>query len=236
MSKGEKQRFWDNTKGYDLTSIQKIIGKRMSLSKRTKPCFYLQARADATELKSIRPKLRKSLGVKITTNVFYIKALALAASEFPMMAGRLNGQNIILSNTVNVGFAVNAPHGLVVPVVKHADTKNIIEIATEEKLLTEKARDNKLTLQDMEEENVALSNLGAYDIDSFIGIVPPPASTILSVGNIIASVVCKDGKPTVRRLLNLTLAVDHRIANGDYAAGFLAFIKNKIEHPMELVE
>jgi len=217
-----------------LTRIQKLIGQRMLYSKRTKPCFYVESDVDVTELMALRPKLRKSLGVKVTTNAFYICALARAVVEYPLTVGRLEGDHIRIADSVNVGFAVQAPQGLVVPVVKEAHKRTLAAIAVLEKELTEKARDNKLTLDEMEGETIALSNLGAYDIDSFIGIVPPPASTILSVGNAVRRLVPINGEPVSRKVVTMTLAVDHRIIDGTYAAKFLNFFRKELENPRSL--
>jgi len=227
-----------------LTRIQKLIGERMLKSKQSKPCFYIELKADVTELMALRPVLRKSLGVKITTNAFYIRALALAAKKYPLMVGRLPkcnkgrlgtpGDSIRIADRVNVGFAVNAPQGLVVPVIRDADKKTLAEIARLEKTLTEKARDNKLTLEEMEGETIALSNLGVYGIESFVGIVPPPASTILAVGNVVRTLVAEDDKTVARKMVSLTLAVDHRIINGTYAAEFLNFIREQLQNPQQL--
>jgi pyruvate dehydrogenase E2 component (dihydrolipoamide acetyltransferase) len=183
----------------------------------------------------LRPKLSKSFGVKITSNAFFIHALALAVKEYPLMVGRLEADNIKIADNVNVGFAVNAPQGLIVPVVKDADKKPLAEIARLEKLLTEKARSNKLTLEEMEAETIALSNLGVYGVDSFVGIVPPPTSTILAIGNIIPTATCKDGKTAVRKMVSLTLAVDRRVINEAYASQFLSFIKEQLQNPQRLV-
>jgi len=218
-----------------LTRIQKLIGRRMLKSKQSKACFYLEAKADVTELMAIRPKLRKSLGVRITTNAFYIHILGLAAQKYPLAVGRLEGDGITIAERINIGFAVNAPQGLVVPVVKDAADKTLPEIARQEKLLTDKARDNKLTLEEIEGETIALSNLGAYDIDSFLGIIPPPASTILSVGNVIHTVVCRDGEITARKILSLSLAADRRVVSETYAAEFLSFIKNRLQNPQQVI-
>jgi len=218
-----------------LTRIQKLIGRRMLKSKQSKACFYLEAKADVTELMALRPKLRKSFGIRITTNAFYIHILGLAAQKYPLTVGRLEGNEITIAERINVGFAVNAPQGLVVPVVKDAADKTLPEIAREEKLLTDKARDNKLTLEEIEGETIALSNLGAYDIDSFLGIIPPPASTILSVGNVLAKVVCRDGEITVRKILSLSLAVDRRVLDERYAAEFLNFIKDRLQNPQQVI-
>lgn len=224
-----------DSKKIPLTNIQKIIAKRMLASKHNKPCFYLEAKADITDLLHLRPTLKKELGIKITTNSFYIRALAQAVKEYPRMAGKVNDYSVTLREDINIGFAVNAPHGLVVPVIKHADRKSLADIAREENRLTEKARSNQLTLEDMAEETIALSNLGSYGVDSFIGIVPPPASTILSVGNAFNTVVPLQGSFKARRILSLTLAVDHRIIDYFYAAEFLCHVKKHLEMPQQLI-
>lgn len=217
-----------------LTRIQKLIADRMLKSKQRKPCFYIELKADVTELMGLRPKLKKQAGIKITTNTFYVRATALAAKQYPLMLGRLDGDNIRIADEINVGFAVNAPQGLVVPVIKRADEKTLAEIAKLEKLLMEKALSNKLTLEDMEGETIPLSNLGAYDIDSFIGIVPPPTSTILAVGNVVPTIIPKDDKAITRKMVSLSLASDRRIIDEIYAAKFLNFIKEQLQNPQQL--
>jgi len=218
-----------------LTRIQKLIGRRMLKSKQSKACFYLEAKADVTELMALRPKLRKSFGVRITTNAFYIHILGLAAEKYPLTVGRLEDDGIKIAERINVGFAVNAPQGLVVPVVKDAAEKTLTEIAREEALLTDKARDNKLTLEEIEGETIALSNLGAYDIDSFLGIIPPPASTILSVGNVIHTAVCRDGEIEERKIVSLSVAADRRILDERYTAEFLNYIKDRLQNPQQVI-
>jgi pyruvate dehydrogenase E2 component (dihydrolipoamide acetyltransferase) len=219
-----------------LTNIQRLIGQRMLDSKRTKPCFYLELKADVTELMSLRPGLRKSLGFRITTIAFYVRALALAAKRYPLMLARLTGDsdNIEIPDSINVGFAVSAPQGLVVPVVKHADEKSLAEIARLEKTLTEVALSNRLTSHDLEGQTIALSYLGPYGIDSFLAIVPPSTSTILAVGNVINEVIPLNGKPAARKMVSLSLAVDHKVINGDYAAQFLSLIKELLQNPRQL--
>ena len=218
-----------------LTRIKKLIGERMLQSKLSKPCFYIESKADVTELMGLRPKLKKQKGVKITTDAFYLRALALAAKKYPVMLGRLDGDNIRIADCINVGFAINAPQGLVVPVIKNADKKTLAEIARLEEILTEKARSNKLTLEQMEGETIALSNLGSYGIDSFIGIVPPPVSTILAVGNVINTLIPENGRIVRRKMVALTLAADCRIIDTGYAARFLDRIKEQLQNPQQLV-
>ncbi len=218
-----------------LNRIQKLIGQRMLESKLTKPCYYMGSEADTTELMDSRHELKKQLGVKITSNAFYIKTLGLAVKEFPLMVGSFDDDAIIIPDDVNVGFAVSAPQGLVVPVVKNADKMTLAEIAILEKELTDKARSNKLTLDEITGETIGLSNLGVYDIDSFIGIVPPPATTILAVGNTLRTAVPVNGKITIRKITDLTIAVDARVVDAPYAAKFLARIANLLQNPERLI-
>lgn len=243
-----------------LSRIQRLIGGRMLASKRSKPCFYLATRADVTDLMAMRHTLSKALGVKVTSNAFLIHALALAAREYPLIVGRFvwtstdsveppdgDGQArpsqspepeavIQIADAVNVGFAVSSAQGLVAPVIKHAHEKTLAQIAREEKLLTDKARSNKLTLDDLEGETIGLSNLGAYDIDSFIGIVPPPASTILAVGKVCMTAAPRDGRAVARKMMSLSLAVDHRVVQPDYAARFLQVLAKRLEDPQKLID
>ena len=227
-----------------LSRIQRLIAGRMLASKRHKPCFYLAMKADVTELLGMRHNLSKALGVKVTSNAFLMHALSLAARQYPLMVGRFVWQDpqdpaagaiIRIAEGINVGFAVNGPQGLVVPVIKNAQDKTLAAIAREEKLLTDKARSNKLTLEDLEGQTIGLSNLGAYDIDSFIGIVPPPVSTILAAGKINLAAVPQGGRVVVRRLMSLSLTVDQRVIHAEYAARFLQLLTEQLKDPEKLI-
>jgi pyruvate dehydrogenase E2 component (dihydrolipoamide acetyltransferase) len=222
-----------------LTRIQKLIGKRMLASKRTKPCFYIERQADVTELMGMRHKLSKAVGAKITSNAFFIHALALAVQEYPLMVGRYvtyrSGPVIEVADSVNVGFAVNTARGLIVPVVRSAERKSLAEIAREEKRLTAGARSNTLTLEDLEGESIAMSNLGAYDIDTFVGIVPPPATSILSVGKVHTALMAQEGQLLQCRVVSLSVAADQRVVDSAYAARFLDLIVAQLNRPRSLL-
>ncbi len=227
-----------------LSRIQRLIGARMLASKQSKPCFYLAARADVTELMARRHELSKALGVKVTSNAFFIRALALAATQYPLMVGRLVSlepqdsmptEVIQIPDHVHVGFAVNSSQGLVVPVIQGAEIQTLAEIAAQEKRLTDRARSNRLTLDDMENMTLALSNLGAFDIDSFLGIVPPPVSAILTAGKVSQTAVPWNGHVVVRKMVSLSLAADHRIVDGAYAARFLQLLTQKLEDSERLI-
>jgi pyruvate dehydrogenase E2 component (dihydrolipoamide acetyltransferase) len=224
-----------------LTRIQKLIGERMTESRRRKACFYIESKADVTELMALRPKLSKTLGIKITSNAFLIRALALAAEKYPIMTGlcELYDMNcnpqILVADAINVGFPVHAPQGLVVPVIKNAGQKTLTQIAELEKLLTEKSRDNTLTLEEIEGQTIGLSNLGVYGVDSFFAVPVPVTSTILAVGNVIRMVVPKNGQMTVHRMMSLSLSVDRIVSDEIYAARFLSFIIDELQNPQQLV-
>jgi pyruvate dehydrogenase E2 component (dihydrolipoamide acetyltransferase) len=227
-----------------LSRIQRLIGERMLAAKHSKPCFYLVLRVDVTDLMAMRHDLGRALGVKVTSNSFFIHALALAAREYPLMVGRLahlEPQDSLptevmrIADHVNVGFAVNSPQGLVVPVIQHAETLTLAEIAAQEKRLTDKARGNKLTLDDIEGMTLGLSNLGAFDIDSFLGIAPPPVSAIVTAGKVVQTPVPWNGRVIVRKMVSLSLAADRRVVDSEYAARFLRSLAQRLEDPQQLV-
>jgi len=209
----------------------------MLKSKLTKPCFYIEAKADVTELMALRPGLSKSLGTKITSNAFLIRALALAAKKYPIMVASIEHQvpRIKIADTINVAFPVHAPQGLVVPVIRDADRKTLAEVAQLEKLLTEKARSNRLTFEEMQGQTIGLSNLGVYGIDSFLAIPALVASTILGVGNVIRTVVPRNSQMSVRKMMSLSLAVDRIVSDEVYAAQFLNLIIEQLQNPQQLV-
>ena len=215
--------------------IQQTIGKRMLQSKRQIPCFYLESHADVTELMGMRHKLKKSMKVKITLNDFIIKAIGLAVKQFPLMAGQLDGDIIRIAETVNVGLALTAPQGLVVPVLRQVEKKTLVNIATENAELVKKALSNTLKPDELAGASITLSNLGAYGIDSFIAIVPPGQCSILALGNPIETCIPKNDGIVLRKMMSLSLSADHKIVNGAYAAKFLNCIVQQLQNPTRLI-
>ncbi len=212
-----------------LNRLQKITAQRMLKSKREIPCFYLTVRADVTDLVELRTKLNETGQVKIAYNDFIIKAVAAGLQKFPIMTGQLAGEAIQLADTINVGLAVVAPNGLIVPVVKDAHKKNVKQLASDTKALIEKAQNQKLSLTDLEGACITVSSLGASGIESFIPIVIPGQCSILGIGQISDTCVPDNGNLLVRKLMKMTLSVDHKVANGAYAAQFLDFVKKLLE-------
>jgi pyruvate dehydrogenase E2 component (dihydrolipoamide acetyltransferase) len=212
-----------------LSRLQKITAERMLRSKQRKPCFYLTVKADVTELVALRERLNKEPEVSISYNDLLIRAVTVGLKKFPIMAGRLAGDKIQMPQTINIGLAVSVENDVVVPVVKDVLGKSLRQIAQETAVLGEKAVRNKLKPAELEDGSITISNLGPFGVESFIPIVIPGQCSILGIGAIIDTCVPDNAKTATRKLISLTLAVDHRIANGAYAAGFLDFVKKTLE-------
>lgn len=212
-----------------LTKKQKLTAERMLKSKREIPCFYLSVKADVTDLIELRTKLNETRQVKISYNDFIIRAIAIGLQKFPIMTGQLAGDTIKLPDTINIGLAVSTPNGIVVPVVKDAHKKDVKQIAADTAALIEKARSEKLLLTDLEGACTTISNLGAFGIESFIPIVIPGQCSILGIGRITDTCVPENGNVIIRKLMSMTLSVDHKVTNGAYAAQFLDFVRKLLE-------
>lgn len=218
-----------------VNRIQKITAQRMLQSKSEIPCFYLTVKADVTDLVELRTKLNQTSDVKVSYHDFIMKAVATGLEKFQVMTGQLEGDTLKLADTINIGLAVSVPNGLIVPVVKDAHKKDVKQIAAATKALIEKAQNGKLLLTDLEGGCITVSNLGAFGMDSFIPIVIPGQCSILGVGQITDTCVPDNGDIAVRKLMNLTLAVDHKVANGAYAAEFLDFVRKVLEDTSNFV-
>ncbi len=214
-----------------LNRLQRITAERMLKSKQEIPCFYLTVKADVTNLVARRAEINATGDVKVSFNDFIIKAVATALEKYPIMTGQLAGNAIKLADAIHVGLAISVPDGLVAPLVKDVNKKSLKQIARDSQALVERARNDKLDLSDLEGGCTTVSNLGAFGIESFIPIVVPGQCTILGVGKITDTCVPDNGNILVRKLMNMTLSVDHKVANGAYAAQFLDFVRTLLEDP-----
>jgi len=212
-----------------LNRLQKITGERMLKSKREIPCFYLTVKADVTDLVDLRAKTNQAGDVKVAYNDFIIKAVATGLEKYPIMTGQLDGENIMLADSIGIGLAISVPDGLVAPILKDVNTKDVRQIARDSQALIERARANRLAPTDIEGGCITVSNLGAFGIDNFIPIVVPGQCSILGVGRITDTCVPDNGNIMVRKLMNMTLSVDHKVANGAYAAQFFDFVRKLLE-------
>ena len=224
-----------------LNRLQKITAERMLKSKREIPCFYLTVKTDVTDLVELRTKLNKIGDVKISYNDFIIKAVATGLERYPIMTGQLVGEAIKLASSIHIGLAISVPPaegrsdpnpalpGLVAPILKDVNKKDVKQIARDSQALVERAHSNKLAPTDLEGGCITVTNLGAAGIDSFIPIVVPGQCSILGIGRITDTCVPNNSNIIVRKLMNMTLSVDHKVANGAYAAQFLDFVRKLLE-------
>ena len=212
-----------------VNRLQKITGEKMLQSKREIPCFYLTVKVDVTDLVALRTKLNETGDVKLAYNDFIIRAVAMGLEKYAIMTGQLEGDVIKLAETINVGLAISVPDGLVAPVVKDADKKNVTDIARATQDLITRARDNKLALDDLTDGCITVSNLGAFGISSFIPIVVPGQASILGIGRIADTCMPDNGNIMIRKLMSMTLSVDHKVATGAEAAQFLDFVRKTLE-------
>jgi len=221
-----------------LNKLHRITAEKMLRSKREIPCFYLTVKADVTELVESRNRLNQAGNVKISYNDFIMRAVALALKKFPVMTGQLDGDTIRLTDRIGIGLAIAVPDGLVAPVVKDVDKKDLAAIARESAALIERTRSGELLPEDLELGCITVSNLGALGVESFIPIVVPGQCSILGIGQIIDTCIPDGAQPAgniaVRKLMSMTLSVDHKVTNGAYAAQFLDFVRKLLEQPSEL--
>ena len=218
-----------------VNRLQRITAERMLKSKREIPCFYLTVRVDMTDLVACRAKMNEAGGVKVAFNDYIMKAVGTGLEKYPLMTGQLAGDSIKLADAIHIGLAISVPDGLVAPLVKDVNKKDVRQIARDSQALIERARNDKLDLSDLEGGCITVSNLGAFGIESFIPIVVPGQCSILGIGRITDTCVPDNGNILVRKLMNITLSVDHKVTNGAYAAQFLDFVKKTLEDTKALM-
>jgi pyruvate dehydrogenase E2 component (dihydrolipoamide acetyltransferase) len=214
-----------------LTSIRRTIARRLTEAW-TVPAFQLTVSADMTRANELVARLRESYpDVRVTVSDLLTKLVASALVRHPDLNARFAEEAIELLPSANVGIAVAAPQGLVVPVISSAERRTIAEIAAIRADLVERARAGKLASSDLDGGTFTISNLGMYGVEQFIAVLNPPQAAILAVGATTDRVVAVEGRPAVRPMLTVTLTCDHRAIDGATGADFLKTLKASIEEP-----
>ncbi len=217
----------------ELTSVRRTIARRLTDAWQA-PVFQLSVTADASELTSTRERMVEALRegeTKPTVNDVLTRLVASALQRHPAVNALFVDGKIHRYSRANVGIAVAAPSGLVVPVIPAADRKSVPEIAAVRADLVARAREGKLKLADLEEGTFTISNLGMYDIEQFIAVLNPPQVAILAVGSIEERPAAVDGNLEIRPALTMTLTCDHRAIDGSEGAEFLRTVKSFVEAP-----
>jgi len=218
----------------ELTAMRRIVAERMTRSKREAPHFYIVTEVDMTGAVALRRKLNAGGKVRIGFHDLLIRAAARAMSEHPAMNARWADGAIERRDEINIGLAVALDEGLIVPVVRNADRLSLADTARASAALIEKARSKRLTPDEYEGGCLTISNLGMYDVESFLAVINPGEPAIIGVGRIADKPVVIDGGIHVRSMMNLSLSADHRVVDGAIAAAFLKRVKELLEAPEQL--
>jgi pyruvate dehydrogenase E2 component (dihydrolipoamide acetyltransferase) len=222
-----------------LKGIRRIIAKRMTESFQNIPHIYLSLEIDMTACLALREQLmeeiEKRAKVRLTLTDILVKVGASALKDHPIINSRIEGDQICLLEEINIGVAIALQDGLIVPVIRNADRKSLAEIATTLRDLTQKAREEKLSLEDVGGGTFTLSNMGMLGIDKFNAIINPPECSILGVGRTVEKPVVQGGEIKIKPMAWLSLSSDHRIVDGATAALFLNHIKKLLENPTLLL-
>jgi len=212
---------------YPLTPMRRVIATRMAESKYSAPHFYVTVEVDMQAATDLR---KKAEGFKPSFNDLVIAATARALRAYPQVNSRWLGDAYEIVQDINIGVAVALEDGLIVPVLRHADTLSLQQISEGCKALAEKARKNKLLPDDYSGNTFTISNLGAFGVDQFTAIINQPDGAILAVGRIADQVVAHNGGIHIRPRMKMTLSSDHRIIDGAVAAQFMARLKAELEN------
>jgi len=214
-----------------LTPMRKAIARNLLASKQNIPHFYMQLTLNAAPMSDLQ-KAEKSK-YQCSLNDFVTKACAKAIREFPAFRSRIENDEMVEFNDVNIGIAVGMDEGLVVPVILGADTLSIKELATETRRLAQSAKTGKI--ENMGKGVFTITNLGMFGIEQFTAIVNPPEAAIMAVGTMRETVVVQDGAMWPGKVMTLTLSADHRVVDGLPAAKFMARLKELLESPAQLL-
>jgi pyruvate dehydrogenase E2 component (dihydrolipoamide acetyltransferase) len=218
-----------------VSQMRKTIARRVSESLFTAPHFYITMSIDMDAAVAARAKINEVAPVKISFNDMVVKATALSLKQHPKINSSWLGDSIRTNHHVNIGIAVAVDEGLLVPVVRFADTKTLSEIGVAVKGFAQKAKDKKLQPSDWEGSTFTISNLGMFGVDEFTAIINPPDACILAVGGIAQVPVVKNGQVVPGNVMKVTLSCDHRVVDGAAGAAFLQTLKSLLEEPLRML-
>ena len=217
------------------SQMRKTIARRLKESKFSAPHYYLSVEFEMDNAIAFRNQYNSLPETKISFNDIVVKACAIALKHHPRVNSQWFDDKMRLNHHVHVGVAVGVPDGLVVPVIRFANEKSIPEIGSLVKSYASKARDKKLSPDEMQGSTFTVSNLGMFGIEEFTSIINQPNSAILSVGTIVKKPVVRDDKITIGHTMKITLACDHRTVDGVTGSLFLQTLKGFVENPVTML-
>ena len=221
-----------------LTRMRQQIARVTVRSKQEKPHFYVAADIDMTEAMQLRRQINAVLeesGSRVTVNDLIVKACVEALKAYPMFNAYYTDEGIQLNDSINVGIAMAQEAGLLVPAIMDCGSKSLSQLAAASRDLADRANSGALTAQEYSGGTFAVSNLGMFDVSSFVAIIHPPASAVLAVGTVAKRPVVRGDELAVADMMTATLSADHRVVDGAEGARFLIDIKQRLEKPLSLV-
>lgn len=233
---------WSGTRDVEskkMTPLRKKLAQRLVAVKNTTAMLTTFNEVDMSQIYALRAKykdkFKEKYGVGLGFMSFFTKAVCEALQHFPAVNAMIDGEEIVYHKYCDVGIAVSAPKGLVVPVLRNAETMSLAQIETEIKNLALKARDNKIELKDMEGGTFTITNGGVFGSLMSTPIINPPQSAILGMHNIVERPIAVNGQVVVRPMMYVALSYDHRIIDGRESVGFLVKVKEMCENPSKLL-
>ena len=221
-----------------MSRLRQTIAKRLKEAQENAAMLTTFNEVDMTNIIEMRKNnqedFQKRFGIKLGFMSFFVKACVLGLKAFPAINAEIEGQEIIYKNYYNISFAVGTEKGLVVPVLRNADELSFAEIEKNIKIISEKARDGKLIIEDLQGGTFTISNGGVYGSMLSTPILNPPQSGVLGMHNIVERPIAKDGEVEIRPVMYLALSYDHRIIDGKDSVSFLKLIKDNLEDPRKL--
>ncbi|HET6243984.1 MAG: pyruvate dehydrogenase complex dihydrolipoamide acetyltransferase [Bacteroidetes bacterium] len=221
----------ENFREEPVSQMRKTIARRLAESKFSAPHFYLTMEINMDKAIDARTAINEMSSVKISFNDLVVKAAAIALRKHPKVNSSWLGDKIRFNDHVHIGVAIAVEEGLLVPVVRFADTKPLAGIAEEVKSFSQKAKNKKLQPQDWEGNTFTISNLGMFGIEEFTAIINPPDACIMAVGGIKQTPVVIDGLIKIGNIMKVTLSCDHRVVDGVTGSEFLISFKKILENP-----
>ena len=217
------------------STMRKAIAKRLADSKFSAPHYYLNIELEMDNMISFRKQFIQTQNIKISFNDIIAKAVSLTLAKHPKVNSRWYDDKIIFNEHVHLGVAVAVDDGLIVPIVKFANSKDLPQINSEIKDFAERAKNKKLTPAEIEGSTFTISNLGMFGIESFTSIINQPNSAILSIGAIVQKPIIKNNEVVVGNTMKLTLACEHRTVDGATGSLFLKTLKEYVENPVSIL-
>ena len=224
--------------GAPMSRMRQQIARVTARSKQEKPHFYVTSEVDMTEAMALRQQINAALageGVRVTVNDLIIKACADALKKRPKFNAFLDGDVIRPNDSVNIGIAMAVEEGLLMPAIMGCESMTLKQLALASKDLADRAQNGALRPDEYTGGTFGISNLGMFDVSTFVAIIQPPQTAILAVGTVAKRPVVRDDELVIRQTMNATISADHRVVDGAEGAQFLIEVKNALETPLSLI-